>query len=401
VNSYHYVRGGADVVYFNHARLLEQNGWNNSYFAMQYPKNIACETESYFPDLVDFEEKSNNLPRTLLSASRVVYSVQAQRRLAKLLDDRKVDLAHYHGIYHHLSPSVLVEAKRRGIPTVMTAHDLKLACPSALMLTHDGVCERCKGGKVWNVAVHKCIKNSLVGSALIAVESAFHKSLRLYKNNIDRVVAPSRFHQDKLIEWGWRADQVTYIPNFVPDIPEDVPPVGQYLLYFGRLSTEKGLVTLVKAAAEAGVQVKVAGTGPQEAVLKELAETLQAPVEFVGFKSGRDLWDLVDGAKAMVLPSECYENGPMSVIEGFGRGKPLIGARIGGIPELTEEGVTGWTFAAGDIDDLAAALSRAQSMSDSDIAVMGKAARALVEERFSAARYLASVKDLYMELGVG
>jgi glycosyltransferase involved in cell wall biosynthesis len=241
------------------------------------------------------------------------------------------------------------------VPVVLTAHDLKLACPSYKMLSAGSVCEACKGGRIWNVAVKRCLKGSRALSGLIAVETAVHRWLDLYGANVDRLVAPSQFYRDKLVEWGWPAEKLVYIPNFSPALwPESPVPEEGPLLYFGRLSEEKGVATLVRAAALSGVRVVVAGTGPQGAELQALARQLRAPVEFVGHQSGGALGMLIARARAIVLPSEWYENAPMSVLEAYSAGRPVLGAAIGGIPEMIEPGITGWIFPSGDEAALAA-----------------------------------------------
>ncbi|HWU12822.1 MAG TPA: glycosyltransferase [Caulobacter sp.] len=398
INAYHYARGGADVVYLNHAALMERHGWKNSFFSMHHAENIKSEDEAYFADEIAYDSK-RSLKDSIVQAGKIIYSIEAQKKISNLLDSRKIDIAHVHSVYHHQSPSVLVELKKRGIPVVLTAHDLKLACPAYTMLSPEGVCERCKGGKVWNVALRRCIKGSLAASSVIMVESAVHKFFRLYANNVDRIVAPSSFYREKLIEWGWDADKIVHVRNFV-DVKETASQVtvGDYVLFFGRLSREKGLATLIKAAARSKVPVKIAGRGPQGDELQALAESLSAPVEFLGFRSGQALWDVVDGAKAIVLPSEWYENGPMSVIEAFGRGKPLIGARIGGIPEMIVPGQTGWAFESGDVESLATALRTAWETPDARILDMAKACQALASVEYSDATYYNTIQGLYGDL---
>lgn len=400
INSYHYVRGGADVMYFDHARLFEAAGWTNTFHAMHHAENLPCEDEAWFAEEIDYHKPASKIAKAI-HAARIVYSLEAKRKIADLLDRRPIDVAQVHNIYHHQSPSILVELKRRGIPTVMTAHDLKIACPNKMMMSHDGVCERCRDGRVWNVALHRCIKDSLAASALIMVESAIHQGLDLYGRHLDRIVTPSRFYRDKLIEWGWRSDQLVHIPNFV-DIPEAAPtvPSGDHVLYFGRLAAEKGLFTLVRAAAAAGVRVRIAGTGPEEAALRALVDEIGAPVEFLGFLRGEALWDAVAQARAIVLPSEWYENGPMSVIEAFTRGRPLIGARIGGIPELIREGETGWTFASGDVGDLAARLGEVMAVTPARLAEIVAATRAFAQAEFAPGVYFERMNALYRTLGV-
>ncbi|HEY4848370.1 MAG TPA: glycosyltransferase [Methylocella sp.] len=395
INTYHYPKGGSEMVYFAHAALMERHGWTNSFYAMHDPNNLPCEDNRYFAEHVDFGA-SASLREKAVVAARIIYSREARAKLARLIDTRRIDVAHVHNIYHHLSPSVLVELKQRGIPVVMTAHDLKLACPAYTMRNLSGVCERCKGGRVWNVAIHRCIKGSVALSGLIMVESAIHKALRIYARHIDRIVTPSAFYREKLIEWGWPAEKLVHIPNFVSDaaLPA-ATPYGDHLLYFGRLTPEKGIATLIAAAAASGVPVRIAGRGPQEEELRALARSLDAPAVFVGFLAGDALWAEVDAARAIVLPSEWYENSPMSGVEAFQRGKPLVGARIGGIPELIEEGRTGWSFQAGDVADLARALALARDTADTHLAEMSVACRQLVSRYYSEHAYFEAMSALY------
>ncbi len=398
INSYHYRRGGSDMVYLDHAALFERNGWSNVFFSMHHPNNQPYALDHYFADRVDYEVATGTIDR-LRHAARIIYSRQAQQRLAALLDNHPVDVAHLHIVHHHLSPSVLVELKRRGIPIVLTAHDLKLACPNYKMMNRHGVCERCKGGRVWNVLRHRCIKESLPGSGLIMVESAIHKSLDLYGRNLSAVVTPSRFYADKLVEWGWAPQRVHYIPNFaaIPPQPAQLE-YGKQVLFFGRLAPEKGVATLIRAAAASRVPVAIVGGGPDEAKLRALASALDAPVTFRGFLSGQSLWDEVERCRAVVLPSEWYENAPVSVLEAFARCRPVAGACIGGIPELITAGVTGWHFASGDAAALARTLSIIENTPDAELAAMGQAARRYVAGSFSEENYYAAMSELYERL---
>jgi len=398
INAYHYPRGGADIVYLNHAALMQRRGWDNSFSAMHHLENLPCDDAEFFAEEISFGRRTT-LGRMAIDAGRVVYSVEARRKIAALLDTRSIDIAHVHNIYHHQSPSVLDELRSRGIPVVLTAHDLKLACPSYTMLNATGVCERCKGGKVWNVAVHRCIKGSLAASALIMAESAVHKSLGLFDRNVDRIIAPSAFYRQKLIEWGWAPEKIVHIRNFVDG--STLPPVrnpGAGIVYFGRLSREKGLATLVRASALSGVPVKIVGRGPQDAELLALAAELAAPVDFLGFQQGENLWSIVDAARAVVLPSEWYENGPMSAIEAFRRGKPLIGARIGGIPEMIEEGSTGWSFVSGDVNSLADVMSHVSGLGPGTLLQMGEACQAFADALHSEDAYFNQITALYEQL---
>ncbi|MFN3303064.1 MAG: glycosyltransferase family 4 protein [Roseateles sp.] len=400
VNSYHYRRGGSDAVYLDHAGLMEELGWENAFFSMHHPKNYATPWSKYFIDELEFGHRYSTVQKIVM-ASKVIYSFEAQRKLKRLLDDFKPDIAHLHCIYHHQSPSILSTLSKAGVPAVMTAHDLKIACPAYKMLNETGICERCKDGSVLNVIRHRCVRGSLGASAIVAAESGLHRMLSSYQRHLTRVIVPSRFFMEKFMEWGWPKDKFAYIPNYVDAArfePQFNP--GPYFLYFGRLAPEKGVGTLLRAAAKAGAVLKLAGTGSEDEALRVLNAELGHPGEFLGYQGGAALWNLIRGARAVVLPSEWYENAPMSLLESFALGKTAIGARIGGIPEMIEEGVNGWVFESGNVAELADQLRQVAALPDSQLENMGRAARDLVTTRFSRARYVEATLSLYAELGV-
>ncbi|MEI7443469.1 MAG: glycosyltransferase family 4 protein [Burkholderiales bacterium] len=400
INSYHYRRGGADVVYLEHARLFASLGWDCSYFAMRHPSNLECPDSRYFVDEIQIGH-DYSLAEKVVKATQVIYSFEAQRQLRRLIADKRPDVAHAHNIYHHLSPSILPELKRAGIPTVLTAHDLKLACPNNKMLANGRICEACRGHRYHQVVRQRCVHGSLAASAVIAMEAVVNTSLGTWRRHIDRIVVPSRFLIDKLAEWGWPRDRFTYIPNYVDAgalEPRFEP--GDYLVYFGRLSIEKGLPTVVAAAAESDSKVVLVGTGPIEDSLREAVVRTGARVEFAGYRTGDALHRLVRESRASILASEVYENAPLGVLESFAMGKPVIGSAIGGIPEMVRHGETGWLFESGHVEQLADRMRAAVQAPDTAIEAMGRAARADVEARYSRKHYIASMRALYHELGV-
>jgi glycosyltransferase involved in cell wall biosynthesis len=400
VNSYHYPRGGADNVYFRHAALMEELGWRNAYFAMHHPRNLATEWSRFFVDEIEFGH-AYSLAQKVVKAGQVIWSFEAQRRLRRLLAEFRPDVAHLHNIYHHLSPSILPVLRKAGVPTVMTAHDLKIACPSNKMYNASGVCERCRGGRVHNVVRFRCVQGSLAASAVVAAEAVVNGTLRSYRDNVDRIVVPSRFFLEKFVEWGWPREMFRYVPNWLDATRiESDPRPGGYFLYLGRLSPEKGVDTLIRAARQAGVRLAVAGDGPMRAGLEALAGGAAGRIEFLGFRSGDELARILRGARAVVAPSACYENAPLSVLEALAAGKPLIGSRIGGIPELVDEGRTGWLFPAGDVDALAGLLGEVSATPDATLEAMGREGRARVERDFSRSGYVEAMLDLYAQIGV-
>lgn len=400
INNYFYRRGGAEAIFLDHMKLFEEIGWEAIPFAMQHPENLPSEWSQYFVAEIEYGRESSALTK-VKQAAKVIYSREAQRNISALIEVAKPDIAHAHNVYHHLSPSIFATLKSHNIPVVMTVHDLKLACPAYKMLVDGHVCEQCKGGKIYNVVANRCIKKSLPLSGLVFVETAIHRMLGLYSNKVDRFVVPSRFYREKLIEWGWPPEQLVYIPNFVET--QHLKPVFEaqdYFLFAGRLAPEKGLVTLIRAAAKAGVRLVIAGTGPDEAELHALVKQLDADVTFVGHITGEKLHCLIGEARALVLPSEWYENAPVSILEAYALGTPVIGARIGGIPEMIREGETGLTAEAGNADDLAAQLSRMAALPLAERNRMGLAGREWILRDFSAESYRNRMLALYADLGV-
>lgn len=400
INNYYYRRGGSDVFFLAQNLLFEQLGWQVAPFAMHHPNNLATKWDRYFVEEIEFGHEYSVLEKISM-ASKVVYSFEAKRKLRMLMEVFQPDVAHLHCIYHHISPSIFSVLREQGIPIVMTAHDLKIACPAYKMLNDTGICERCRDGSVLNVVKHKCVRNSFSASIVVATESLLHKTLNTYKNHLGKVIVPSRFYMKKFMEWGWPEEKFSYIPNYI-DAGEFEPDyaAGDYFLYFGRLAPEKGVETLMRAAAIAGIKLRIAGTGPIENTLHALRDTLQADIEFLGFRSGAALHDLIRRARAVVLPSEWYENAPLSILESYALGKPVIGARIGGIPELLIEDETGWSFTSGDIPDLGKVLARIASMPDAMLSAKGRNARELVERQFTRLRYASALLSLYSELGI-
>jgi glycosyltransferase involved in cell wall biosynthesis len=398
INNYYYPRGGAEVVFFRHNGMLHDAGWDVVPFAMNHRLNVGGERSEFVAEL-EYGRASDGVVTRLRQGVKAVYSFEARSKLARLIDRAPPDLAHAHNVYHHLSPSILSLLHSRSIPLVMTLHDLKIACPAYSMLSRDGVCERCRDGRLYQVVTHRCMKGSLALSALVMIESYLHSWLGSYLRNVDRFLVPSRFYLRKLVEWGFPAGRFEYVPNFVAaDAFEACYEPGKRFVYFGRLIREKGVATLIHAAAEAGVGVDLIGTGPAEAELRELAAGKD--VRFLGFLSGTTLNKAVAAARAVVVPSEWYENAPLAVLEGAALGKPLLVARIGGLPELVVDGESGWTFESGSVASLVERLRHVAALPDREVASAGMAARRRIEDEFSPARYLERIRDVYSRLGV-
>lgn len=398
INNYFYRRGGAESVFLDHIDLFANAGWDVVPFAMRHPANLPSPWSGHFVSELEYGGAGGPITKAR-QAAKVIFSLEARRKIRALIGQARPTVAHAHNVYHHISPSIFGAIKAEGVPLVVTAHDLKIVCPAYKMLSGGRVCERCHGGKIHNVLLRRCVKDSAVVSGLVLLETLVHRSFGLYRDTIDRLVAPSRFYRDKLVAWGWEADRIVHIPNFI-DASRYAPASdeGDYFVYAGRLAPEKGLATLVRAAALSRQRLVLAGGGPEEPALRRLAGELGAEVAFTGHLDKPELMRLIAEARALVLPSEWYENAPVSILEAYALGRPVIGARIGGIPELVADGQTGVLLAPGDAALLAEVLAGFSNLPAAARAGMGAAGRDWVRREFSPESYRDRTMDLYEAL---
>lgn len=399
VNNYYYNRGGAEGVFLGHNRLFEEAGGQVVPFAMQHPENRPSDWDAYFVDELEYGSEYSFLQKAW-RVPKAIYSLEARRKIELLLNKCQPDICHAHNLYHHISPSILSVLSKRQIPTVITLHDLKLACPAYKMLAPDGVCERCKGGQHFNVVRQKCIKNSRLLSSIVYMESKLHSLLNTYQAHVDRFVVPSKFYIEKFVEWGISREKMVHIPNFSSFEASSSSQPGDMITYFGRLGHEKGLETLIRAAAQADVPLRIIGTGPDEESLRSLAARESVQVEFSGYLTGQALKQKLRLSKVVVLPSEWFENAPLSVLEAYSMEIPVIGADIGGIPEMILEGETGATFASGNVTQLAEKLTWISEMESAECHAMGVAGREFLVREFTREKYQSRIFALYAELGV-
>lgn len=395
VNNYYYRRGGADSVFLEHNRLLENAGWEVMPFAMRSGKNMRSEWERFFINELEYGE-ARGVGDSVVKAAKSIYSWEARRKVGQLLDHRRPDICHVHNLYHHISPSILPRIKSAGVPVVLTLHDLKLACPAYKMLSRGAVCERCRGGRPHHVLLNRCMKGSLALSTVVYTERVLHAMLGTYVRSVDAYVVPSRFYREKFRQWGFDTSRFHYIPNFVhAEVLRPRTEVGNAFVYAGRLAPEKGLDTAIRAASGAGVALDIVGTGPEESALKRTAATIGANVRFHGHQEVARLNEIIAGARALVLPSEWYENAPISLLEAYALGVPVIGASIGGIPEMIRPGATGWVFESGSVEALRDRFEEVADLSDAEILTMGSRGRALAEREYSPAAYRVRIEELY------
>lgn len=395
INKFFYIKGGAESVFFDTAHLLEKNGNKVMFFSMRHPKNAASKYEKYFISNIDYERAS--IFHKLYASMNILYSIETRVKLAALIKHERPDIAHLHNIYHQMSPSILHTLKKVAIPTVMTLHDYKLCCPSYSMLAGSEVCESCKDGKYYNCFLKKCFKNSRLKSLLVTVEMILHHRILHIYDKVDIFISPSIFLKNKIEAMGFKG-KIIYLPNFI-DTDSISPRFGiqeNSVIYFGRLSAEKGLITLIDAMKDMkNALLKIVGDGPMKGlILKKLEKEGIKNVCYLGYKSGKDLYNEIGKSALAVMPSEWYENNPHSILEAFALGKPVIGSRIGGIPELVREGITGLLFEPHDTQDLRNKIECLLSDHDRMVS-MGKNARDLVVKEYNAGNHYRRLMDVY------
>jgi glycosyltransferase involved in cell wall biosynthesis len=397
VNKFLYRRGGAEGYMLDLAAAQTDRGHEVEFFSMAHRENLPARFERSFPTQVDFDPPPDRLGARLKAVGRLMYSPAARRGMSDVLSAFGPDIAHVHNIYHQLSPSVLQPLRSRGVPTVMTMHDYKLACPTYLFLDHGQICEACLGGRFHQAILRRCNNGSLAASAVNAIEMTIHTAAKLY-GAVDLFLCPSRFIAGKMAEAGVFPDRLRHVPLFIDPDPvavKDAPGGG--VVYAGRLRQEKGVDALLEAVTALPMEVHIAGDGPARGQLEAQARGLGRPdIRFHGHLPKDGLLELIRSASVLVLPSRCYENQPLAVLEAFACGVPVVGSDLGGIPELIEPGVDGELVPPDDPTALADALGRMTGDPDRAFA-MGQAGRRKVLARYSPSAHLGRLDEIYAE----
>jgi glycosyltransferase involved in cell wall biosynthesis len=361
INTRHYPGGGDSTYTFNLAALLRARGHETAFFAMRDPRNVPDVNDDLFVSHIDFAalHERRTLAAGVRALRRAIYSGEARRNIARLLDRVRPDIVHAHSVFTHLTPSVFVETSRRGIPLVWTLHDYKLVCPNTHLLIDatSEPCTRCAGGAFYQAMLHRCKKGSFLASALASAEAYAHRALGL-ERRIDRFLAPSAFlRRTVLAMTAIEPHRITHLPYFVP--VEATPAVADpeaYFLFSGRVTAIKGVLHLLKAMrAVPEAHLRLAGR-VDPALAEELRGRLLPNVEYVGFREGPELRRLVAGAAAVVVPSLWYENQPFAILEAFAAGRPVIASALGGMAELIGDGERGILVPPKDADALAGAI---------------------------------------------
>ncbi len=354
VNKFLYPNGGSETYIFKLGEQLSKMGHAVEYFGMEHEGRIVGNRVNQYTSDTDFH--GGGLKK-LFYPFRILYSVEARKKLRLVLDDFRPDVVHLNNFNFQITPSILYEIrdfeKKSGkkIKIVYTAHDSQLVCPNHLMMRPDRtLCTKCIDGSAVNCMKYKCIHGSAVKSILGTLEAIIYRKNHAYKQ-IDQIIAPSEFLKKKLEQSPDLAGRILVKHNFVDTIPKKNKEENEsYILYFGRYSQEKGVETLLKVCDKlSDIPFAFAGTGPLEQMVNA-----RKNVKNRGFLSGETLYEAIAGAAFCIIPSECYENCPFSVMESQLCGTPVLAAKQGGIPELLKENITGELFEAGNVDELEA-----------------------------------------------
>jgi glycosyltransferase involved in cell wall biosynthesis len=365
VNKFFWQKAGPERYMLELAELLARRGHDLSFFAMQHERNLPSDCSPHFVSRIEYRNTSPwyKLCSAVRTVGKTVYSFESRRKIRGLIAQRKPEIAHLHVISRHISPSILPELRRSGVPIVQTVHNAELVCPAAhLFIEHrQEICNRCLGGGYYHAVLNRCVHGSRAASLLSGAAQYVHRASGVFEKNVALFICPSQFLAKKLADGGIPESKIRILPNYINlDSYSPAAETGRYGVFLGRLSPEKGLPTLLAAAAIArSVPLVIVGEGPQRESLERQAATQGlSQVTFTGHKLDAELREIVRGAAFLVLPSECYENCPMVVFEAGGMARPVIASDIGGVPELIHDDDNGLLFSPGDAAQLAEMMLR-------------------------------------------
>ncbi len=341
VHNFYKIRGGECSVVDAERALLESHGH---------------EVMTYYRDSRDIDNLGMlDKARMLLS---VPYNKSVEKDLVVAVRKNRPDVAHVHNVFPMLTTALYKALNSCGVPVVQTIHNFRFLCPNGQFYVHGHICEDCQKQSYFSAVKKKCMQDSVPVSAVYAAAISHAWRSRILPNSIDRYIALNQFFAQRLIDAGVPSSRVRILGNFIAESEVSVSPKLGYVLYLGRLSKEKGLRTLLAAWEHIeGVTLKIAGSGPMSQEIEGLIAHRQLEnVQLLGHVSGDEKQNLIKHAICMVVPSEWYENFPISVVEAMSLGTPVVASNIGGLPEMVEHEKTGLIFEPGNRVALEAAL---------------------------------------------
>lgn len=403
VNYRYFLSGGPEKYMFNIKKMLEDRGHEVIPFSVHSNKNVETEYSRYFVEPIGsrdavYYDEYKKTPKVMWQLlTRSCYSLEVEKAIQKEIKDVKPDLVYIIHFVNKLSPSVICGAKKLGVPVVLRLSDYFLLCPRFDFLSDKKVCEECLTQGYHRCIQKRCVKGSLAASAIRVLSMKIHNLLRVY-DDVDAFITPSLFLKKKLSENGFQQGKIHCIPTFTSSKTEvGEPVVGTYGLYFGRIAEEKGVETVVKAYENLPeYSVKIMGDDTTEEALRlkqYVKEHNLTNIEFLGFKEGRELEEIIKGARFVMIPSIWYDNLPNTALESFQYSKPVIASDIGSLPELVEDGFNGFLFDPYSPEELAGKIRAFDD--DALVSRMGANSRKRLEEKFVPAAHYQALMDVF------
>lgn len=372
---------GEDSVYRNEKKLLEDSGFD------------VITYEKYNDDL------DNNSFRKKVSAGvDFVWSKKSYAEISVLLKQHKPDVVHFHNIFPQLSTSVYLACQDQHIPVVQTLHNFRYLCPAGLLQRNGKPCEKCIDKTLLSSLIHRCYRDSIIATLPMTAMIGFNRLAGHFEQGVDRYIALTEFGKSRFIAGGLPAEKISVKPNFIADIGDTHFSLGDYVVYVGRLSQEKGIITLIEACKKnRHIPIKILGDGDLRNKLESTCIEYDLPVEFLGYQNKDTVLSYIKNSRFLVLPSECYEGFPVTIAEAYACGKPVLGSQIGALNEIIQEGVTGRKFHFGDADSLAEIMARLWS-DEKAIKEMSANARSAFNQHYNAENNLQQITRIYEEV---
>lgn len=396
--------GGTETFHFNLAEALKAKGHQVVFFSMEDDRNIPCDQDKYFVSNVNYNDPNLSLPKKIKMGFKLIYSFEAKTKLEQLIKDEKPDIAHIGLLHRQLSFSVVDVLKKYNIPIVMHLHELTPLCPCYTMLRQDGtICSDCMHFGYWNCVKNNCVKNSKSKSLLAYAEAEFLK-LEKYYNKIDLYIAECDFYKKLAEESKFTSSPIVRLNNFLPINQKYEAYVNNddYILYFGRYSREKGVLTLLEAYAKLLPKQKLVlvGKGSELDKINEfvISNNLSNKVLVNGPIFGEEMDKIIERAKIIVVPSEWYENGAFVALQAMAKGKIVVANDIAGLSEIIQDGLTGFLAKPFDADALSQAIERALTLNKSEYSNMSVNIVKYIRERCDVNTYIDKLTNIYNEL---
>lgn len=392
INNQHCPKGGAHTVYLNTAELLRQSGHEVFFFALKDAKIMPYEYSNFFPEEIEYRKLSTI--SKIRNVKSFIYNKEAYQKLCKFIKIIKPDIAHVHLFMGGLTLSILEVLHKNNIPIVHTIHDYRLICPAYTFLDkNNNLCEQCKDGFFIRCAYKRCsLDGNFAHSAILALDAYYRKYIVNPLDLIDHYIFVSNFSLRKHTQFSnVFSTKSSVIYNFRAGKINNTIKRGDYFLFYGRLSREKGIDLLIKTSKKLKCKLKIVGTGP---LLQDLIKESDDLVEVLGYKKGEELWNLLQSSSFVIVPSEWYENNPLTIVESFSFGKPVIGSNIGGITELLHDG-RGFLFEPKNPDSLALAIKKALALTNLEYEKMSHEVTEFAKNNFSEEAHLNSLINTY------